>query len=174
MDMVAVFFKASWEIVGTDVIQAVKEFFEEGIILKQLNATLLSLIPKTSAPRDASEYRPIACCNVVYKCISKVLCGRLKKVLDDLVDDNQGAFVAGRYILHNVLLSKELIRLDNRGKISARCMMKIDLIKAYDSVDWMFLREMMQGYGFPPKFANWIKEIHTSFLLTLDNRLRIH
>ncbi|KAL9225926.1 hypothetical protein vseg_001800 [Gypsophila vaccaria] len=67
------FFKKSWEIIREDVIGAVKDFFLTGRMLKQLNATILTLIPKCATPRSVKEFRPIACCNVVYKCISKIL-----------------------------------------------------------------------------------------------------
>ncbi|XP_060183173.1 uncharacterized protein LOC132613142 [Lycium barbarum] len=68
------FFKSAWEIVGEDVVTAVLEFFTNGKLLKQLNATNIALIPKISSPEQASQFRPISCCNVLYKCISKVIC----------------------------------------------------------------------------------------------------
>ncbi|GJT76026.1 RNA-directed DNA polymerase, eukaryota, reverse transcriptase zinc-binding domain protein [Tanacetum coccineum] len=65
------FFKASWGIIGGDVCKAVKEFFFSGKMLGELNTTIISLVPKSKNPRKAFDYRPIACYNVVYKCISK-------------------------------------------------------------------------------------------------------
>lgn len=75
------FFKAAWPIVGDEISKAVMEFFRNGKLLKQLNATNIALIPKTSAPDLASQYRPISWCNVLYKCISKLICTRLKMSL---------------------------------------------------------------------------------------------
>ncbi|GKC73793.1 RNA-directed DNA polymerase, eukaryota, reverse transcriptase zinc-binding domain protein [Tanacetum coccineum] len=63
------FFKKAWEFVGDDVCMAVKEFFRNGKILKEVNATLIALIPKIPTPSKVSEFRPIACCNVIYKCV---------------------------------------------------------------------------------------------------------
>ncbi|KAL0284968.1 UNVERIFIED_CONTAM: putative ribonuclease H protein [Sesamum radiatum] len=69
------FFKAAWPEIGADLCAAVAEFFTSGQLLKQLNATLLVLIPKVQLPVRVSEFRPIACCNVVYKAIAKILVG---------------------------------------------------------------------------------------------------
>ncbi|XP_060216398.1 uncharacterized protein LOC132643887 [Lycium barbarum] len=55
------FFKAAWSVVGQDVCAAIQEFFKTGKLLKQLNATIISLIPKVSNPTDATQFRPISC-----------------------------------------------------------------------------------------------------------------
>ncbi|KAL0386422.1 UNVERIFIED_CONTAM: hypothetical protein Slati_4603400 [Sesamum latifolium] len=72
------FFKAAWPEIGNDIYAAVTEFFVSGRLLKQLNATMLVLIPKVQLPIRVSEFRPIACCNVVYKAISKILVRRMQ------------------------------------------------------------------------------------------------
>lgn len=65
------FFPENWS-VGADVVSAVLSFFENDSLLRGINATALTLIPKTNCPQILKEYRPIACCNVIYKCIPKV------------------------------------------------------------------------------------------------------
>lgn len=67
------FFKSAWDIVGTDITDAILEFFRNGKLLRQLNTTDIALIPKVTAPESANQLRPISCCNVIYKCISEVL-----------------------------------------------------------------------------------------------------
>ncbi|GJW15973.1 RNA-directed DNA polymerase, eukaryota, reverse transcriptase zinc-binding domain protein [Tanacetum coccineum] len=98
------FFKAAWNIIGKDMCLAVQEFFQTGKLLGEVNATLISLIPKLNTPNKVSDYRPIACCNVIYKCISKILTNRIKRILGKLVDENQCAFIPGRQITDNILL----------------------------------------------------------------------
>lgn len=107
----AEFYTAAWEKVGEQVIAAVKEFFISGRMLKQFNATLITLIPKCPHPSKVRDYRPIACCNLIFKCISKVIAERLKKCLPHLNSWNQSAFVEGRQILDNILLAQEIVRL---------------------------------------------------------------
>lgn len=79
------FFRSAWEIVRGDITEAVLDFFRNGKLLKQLNSTNIALIPKVDCPESASQYRPISCCNVVYKCISKMLCSRLKEAVAHIV-----------------------------------------------------------------------------------------
>ncbi|GKB52892.1 hypothetical protein Tco_0903645 [Tanacetum coccineum] len=80
------FFKNAWEVVGNDVCLAIKEFFRIEKLLGEVNATLISLIPKITTPNKVSDYRPIACCNVVYKCISKIITERIKPGLHKLFE----------------------------------------------------------------------------------------
>jgi len=79
------FFKRMWHIVGEDVINAVRSFFQNRRMLKEMNATSIFLIPKVANPTRLTDFRHISCCNTVYKCIAKILAGRIKGVLPSLV-----------------------------------------------------------------------------------------
>ena len=81
----AMFFQRNWSIVRDDVIAAVKDFFDTGIMPEGVNSTSIVLIPKISNPTKLSDYRPISLCNVIYKVISKCLVNRLRPMLDDLI-----------------------------------------------------------------------------------------
>ena len=85
------------------------------------------------------DFRPIACCNVVYKCITKILSNRMLPLLGDLVSMNQSAFIPYRSISENVLLAQELVRSYHKKKGKPRYTLKIDLMKAYDFVNWEFI-----------------------------------
>ncbi|KAL0445599.1 UNVERIFIED_CONTAM: hypothetical protein Slati_1687800 [Sesamum latifolium] len=151
------FFKAAWSVIGDDICVAVAEFFVSGRLLKQLNATLLVLIPKVQLPVRVSEFRPIACCNVVYKAISKISVRRMQRVLHRLIDYSQNAFVPGRSIADNVLLAQELLAGYNQARLLQRCTIKIDIQKAYDSVNWDFMLETLKIFNFPSQFIAWIE-----------------
>ncbi|XP_074297547.1 uncharacterized protein LOC141628284 [Silene latifolia] len=99
---------------------------------------------------------------------AKVLCKRLSKILPDIVSESQGGFVQGRNIVENVLICQDLVRLYNRKAASPRCLIKIDLKKAYDSVEWEFLSQMMIALKFPQKFIDLVMTCVTSPTYSLN------
>ncbi|GJS62835.1 uncharacterized protein Tco_0677399 [Tanacetum coccineum] len=149
-------FKKSWDIVGGEITNAIRDFFSNGKLLKELNHTIISLIPKVSTPAKINDYRPISCCNVLFKCISKIIANRIKEDLSDLVSINQSDFVPGRQISDNILLTQELMRNYHRKRGPPRCAFKVDIQKAYDTVDWGFLRSILVGFGFHHNIVEWI------------------
>ncbi|XP_055962303.1 uncharacterized protein LOC130015686 [Mercurialis annua] len=151
------FFRKSWNIVGGDIIKAVKDFFTTGKMLRQANATIVSLIPKVDNPEIISEFRPIACCNTMYKVISKILAKRMSSILSRIVSSSQSAFVPGRSIADNILLAHELVRNYHRQN-GRSCAMKVDLQKAYDTVEWDFIEEVLLGLRFERRFIKLIME----------------
>jgi len=94
-------------------------------------------------------------------------------ILDFLISGNQSAFIPGRSISENILLAQGLVRNYHRKEGSPRCTMKIDLMKAYDSVDWNFIIHCITCFGFPAKFINWIKVCISSprFSISLNGTL---
>lgn len=81
----AEFFIATWGLIGSEISEAILEFFDSGCLLKQWNSATLVLIPKIPNASHPSEFRPISCLNSVYKVISKLLASRLKEILPLMV-----------------------------------------------------------------------------------------
>jgi len=104
------FFKATWEILGNEFILAIQSFFAKGFLPKGINTTILALIPKKKEAKEMKDYRPISCCNVIYKVISKIIANRLKLVPPKFIAGNQSAFVKDRLLIENVLLATELVK----------------------------------------------------------------
>ncbi|GJV08557.1 sodium/hydrogen exchanger 6 [Tanacetum coccineum] len=126
----AAFLKKAWDIVEDDIIKAVHEFFTNGTLLKELNHTIIALVPKVSSPARINDYRPISCCNVLFKCISKIIANCIKGSLPHLVSLNQSAFVPGRRISDNILLTQELMHNYHLDRGPARYAFKVDIQKA--------------------------------------------
>ncbi|KAL2252965.1 UNVERIFIED_CONTAM: hypothetical protein Sindi_0091200 [Sesamum indicum] len=155
-----------------EVILAVLDFFNMNRLLKQINTTLLTLIPMVHSPMTVGDFRPISCCNVLYKIIAKLIVQRLSVILDKLISPCQAAFVTGRSIGDNIMLAQELFTGYNQAHRPPRCALKVKIRKAYDTVEWDFLIAVMKLFGFPSTFVKWIEACVTtpSFSVGLNGK----
>ncbi|KAL3520901.1 hypothetical protein ACH5RR_019050 [Cinchona calisaya] len=94
--MSPIFFQSFLHIISKDVVEAILSFFHSSFLLKSLNETIITLIPKVDVPINLTRYRPIALYNTFYKIISKLLVNRLKPFLNLYISENQSALLAGR------------------------------------------------------------------------------
>lgn len=135
---------------------AVKHFENSAFFERGCNASFLALIPKINSPITFGDYRPIILLNSLYKVIAKVLANRLKTVIDSVVGPEQTAFIEGRNILDGPLIVSEIISWAK--KVKRRTMVfKIDFEKAFDSISWPFLDEVMMQMNFGSKWRRWIR-----------------
>lgn len=83
-------------------------FFRLGRLLREVNMTIISLELKKANPTTLSDFRPISCCNTIYKCITRILGSGIRELLPSLIGSEQSAFIPGRWIVDNMLLAHEL------------------------------------------------------------------
>ena len=161
------FYKAAWDIVGSEVITSILQFFTSSYLPTAANSTILSLVPKRPGASLITDYRPISCLNTIYKTISRLLVKRLKPLLSDYIVPNQTAFVKGRLLVENTVLASELINGYHKNSGQKRITIKVDIAKAFDTLSWEFLISCLKGMGLPEQFIGWLKECvcTTSFTL---------
>ena len=162
------FYKAAWSVVGKDLVIAVQSFFLYGFMPRSTNATLLSLVPKITSAEKMSDFRPIACCNVIYKLISKIMAHRLKGILPAAIEQNQCAFVQGRMLLENVLLATELVKDYHKPQVSSRSAIKLDISKAFDTVKWTFIEAVLRAMRLPDMFVTWIMKCISTAMFSVS------
>ena len=75
-------------------------------------------------------------------------------LLLDLIEPNQCAFVKGRLLLENVLLATELVKDYHKQSIQPRSILKLDISKAFDSVNWSFIMNTLRALGIPDMFIH--------------------
>ena len=146
------FFIKCWDIVGELFCQDMKSFFDTSNLHRNINSTLIALIPKTRMPSTMNEFRPISLCTTVYKCITKILAARLQVVLPHIVDKEHSTFIHIRQISYNFLLAQESFRGYRRASRNAKYALKVDMHKAFNSIDWEFLLDSIKHIGFPDRF----------------------
>ena len=135
---------------------AILSVLHSSFLLRKVNHSHIILVPKKKNPQRMSDYRPISLSNVVYKILSKVLANRLKVVLPLIISKFQSAFVPGRQITDNINVAFELmhgLRNKRKGK-QYQMALKLDMSKAYDRVEWIFLECAMAHMGFERR---WIR-----------------
>jgi hypothetical protein len=140
-----------------------------GHLARSLNSTFLALIPKINNPQHFGDFRPISLCNLIYKVTSKVLLNQIKPILSKSLLAEQFGFLEGRQIHDAIGTTHECIHsLTKKNKKSL--ILNIDMQKAYDLVDWDFLRLILLQVGFGLAMTNWIMAcVNSTSLAVLVN-----
>ena len=166
------FFQKYWNIVGFDVIEAILSILNFGHMLRKINYVHIVLIPKKNDPKQTSDYKPISLGNVVSIILYKVLANRLKTILPTIISEAQSTFVPNQLITDNTTVAYELLhRMWNKrnGKVG-QMVVKLDIRKAYNRVEWGFLRNIMIKLGLDHRWVNMAMETITtaSYSVTIN------
>ncbi|KAG6538552.1 hypothetical protein ZIOFF_003676 [Zingiber officinale] len=156
------FYRACWEIVGEDVLQAVLDFFRGAELPRGMASTTIVLIPKVDSAQRWQDFRPISLCNVSYKIISKLMAQRMASVIGKVISPAQSGFVPGRLISDNILMAQELDHKLNYHTRGGNLILKLDMAKAYDRVQWGVLFRVMAAFGFSESVIAFIRRCVTS------------
>ena len=149
------FWQSCWDFAKVEILEMFKEFHEHSSFLKSLNNTFLVLIPKKSGVEDLEDFRPISLLGGLYKLLAKVIANRIKKVVGKVVSTTQNAFVTGRQILDASLIANEVIDLWQKRKEKG-LICKLNIEKAYNSINWKFLLKVLQKMGFGSTWLGWM------------------
>lgn len=168
------FYSCSWPILGQEVTTSIRRFFSTSNMPSGMNSTILTLIPKFPGATVIKDYRPISCCNTVYKVISKLLVAKIKPLLPSIILPNQSAFIKGRLLLENVLLASEIVSGDHRNKGLKRLTLKVDIAKAFDSLSWDFVTACLSALDLHPHFISWVRECYSTHAYSVGINSSLH
>nr|GEY02190.1 RNA-directed DNA polymerase, eukaryota [Tanacetum cinerariifolium] len=149
------FYHRYWKLIDQYVVNAVSEYFSSGIFPLGCNSSFIAHISKMQDAKVIKDFRPISLIGSFYKIIAKILANRLRLVISDLISDVQSAFVANRQILDGPFIINELISWCKYKKTKAM-IFTVDFEKAFDSVRWDYLDDILNKFGFGAKWRNWI------------------
>jgi hypothetical protein len=170
----AYFFQFFWDIVKNDVFNAVLEFFTTSWILPGFNSNIIALLPKTPDASSIDHYRPIAMANFKFKIISKIIAERLASIMPMLISDEQKGFIHGRNIKDCLCIASEAANLLHNKTFGGNLALKIDITKAFDTLEWSFLLKVLNSFGFNEVFCNWIHTILQSAFLSVSINGKSH
>nr|GEZ00993.1 RNA-directed DNA polymerase, eukaryota, reverse transcriptase zinc-binding domain protein [Tanacetum cinerariifolium] len=134
----------------------VEWFFEHGDFSIRCNSSFVALIPKVLDPKVVSDYHLISLIGSLYKVVIKILATQLSLVILDLISDVQTAFLPDRQILYGPFIINEILARCKLKKKQAM-IFKVDFAKAYDSIRWDFLDDVLISFGFGSKWRSWIR-----------------
>lgn len=128
------FYKQAWEVIGTYLMATTAKFYTSIRLLKKWNHMLVTLIPKSTKLARVADYREISYSSVFYKVIAMVLVGHLADFVGYILHPSQAAFVQGQSITKNIHLAQRIFQKYAQKSICLRCILKVDLQKAFNSV----------------------------------------
>jgi exonuclease III len=150
------FYKLTWDIIKEDLMQALKQLYElRGNTCSLVNSANVTLLPKREDALTPADYRPISLVHSVAKILTKVLANRLAPHLPKIVSPSQSAFIKGRSIQDNFQYIQGAINHFHRSK-TPMIFLKLDIAKAFDSVRWEYMLEVMQHLGFGQRWRDLI------------------
>lgn len=169
--MNAAFYKSTWSCTGKDLHNLITSFYNTGNIPNPINSTYIALIPKINCPITPSDFRPISLCNVSYKIIAKILADRMKNHLPHIIHPSRSAFVQGRHIASNIIIAQEIVHSFGLKSWKQKAfLLRIDLAKAFDRIEWSFIVTAMRRQGFHSHFIHLVYEcISTTNLSVIIN-----
>lgn len=136
--------------------------------LNLLNKANVILLPKKDEAEDIKDFRPISLIHGVAKILTKILALRLAPYMNDLIYPCQSAFIKGRSIHDNFMYVRNIARRFHRTK-TPTLLIKLDISKAFDSVRWDYLLDLLQQRGFLATWRDWV----ASILATSTSRIML-
>lgn len=135
----------------------VKAAWNDHSFIRHINNTLIAFIPKIDNLEFINQFKHVALCNVIYKCMSKIIVNRIQPISDSIISPFQGSFIPGRNIKHNIIIAKEMIHSMTKMKGNKKFMtIKIDLATVYDRLNWNFILSSLRAIGFSGDFIDLI------------------
>ena len=141
--------------VDQDVMHTIQTFFKTRKLPHGLNHTYICLIPKKPCCDTLMDYKPISLTSVVYKLITKILATRLKEKLQQFISPTWGAFFVGKQICDNVVIARDMTHFIRTNRNSKKLFaLKLDLSKAFNHLEWYFLKSTLLTMGLSK--SNWV------------------
>ena len=153
-------YKFFWSDLGTQMTASFNYAFQKGSLSISQKRGIISLIPKKNKDKTLLEnLRPISLLNVDYKILTKSIAKRLEKVLPKIINSDQTGYIKGRFIGENVRLIQDVMSHTKQEEKPGIAIF-LDFRKAFDTIEWNYLRAALQTFNFGPDILNWFQVIY--------------
>ena len=149
------FYKVFKHLIKDDFLKFFGDFHAKQVALDGINIAYITLLPKIDTPMELRDFRPISLVHSAPKLVSKVLTCRLQGHIPDLVHSLQSGFLKGRSIVENFALAAEMVQTAHKRSLPVIAL-KLNFRKAFDSVSWDCLAQVLEARGFPSRWTQWI------------------
>ena len=153
--LLVIFFQKFWEDIKATIMPMFQEFYTGTLVMSRINFGVITLIPKVVGATDIRQFRPITVINVIQRIFTKVSASRLAPILERLTHPFQFAFLKGRLIHDGILALHEIVH-EVKARRQKGVFLKLDFQKAYDRLDWAFLRLALERRGLDDRMIGWI------------------
>jgi hypothetical protein len=150
------FYQKFWGLISNLLLQSFNESFENGQLSHSQRQAVITLLDKGKDRTLLKNWRPISLLNTDYKLLSKVIAERIKPVLTNIINPNQVGYVQGRNITDNIRIVSDILDYTKAENIPG-ILLSIDFKKAFDSVNWVFLKETLKKFNFGESFIRWVE-----------------
>lgn len=125
-------------------------------LLETVSKALIMLVPKLGKdPEDCASYRPISLLNADAKLLATFLTLCLATLIEDLIHVDQTRFMPGKGT--DIYIRRLFLKLaTNHDNAGTRVVTSLDAEKAFNSVEWIFLWEVLRRFSFGPRFLQWL------------------
>ena len=156
----AEFYRFFWPELGPEMVASFNYGFRTGTLSISQRRGIISLIPKKNKDKTLLEnLRPVSLLNIDYKILTKTIAKRLEKVLPKIINSDQTGYVKGRFIGENVRLIQDVMFFTEYTKTPGIAIF-LDFRKAFDTIEWPYLKVALQMFNFGPDILNWFQIIY--------------
>lgn len=155
------FYQTFWDKIKTFLVEVLNKGYDKKLLSFSQRSSVLSLTFKKDDPLSLDNYRPISLLNVDLKILSYVLSQRLKKVLPDIINEDQTGYIKNRFIGFNLRQIQDVIDYAEEYNIEGAIIF-VDFTKAFDSIEWDFMFSTLKHFEFNESFFRWVQTLYNN------------
>ena len=162
------FYKIFWYDISTILLKAISCSFEKRKLSITQRSGIISLIPKDKLPYSLDNWRPITLLNCDYKIFAKAIANRIVKILISVINSDQTGFLERRLIGENIRIIEDIINFTDCAS-KPGLLLFLDFQKAFDSLEWSFIKKSFQYFNFGQSLISWIKHFYNDITSSVQN-----